>query len=259
MIRHNFIINNLVSAPYNNDIKIEQTPDYYRIDCGLKSDTFNVGIPITDKPDKGLYARLVDYFHQKNYPMALWIWDFMPRWQKYLAKAGLPLTETLLGMYAQPEQLDINPEKPNNLHIRKVANVADVVRFGNLMASLFGTDGEGENLRRYFAKLAPTNYCLSPRVKSFLAMRGDDAVCGGTIVIDDNSVGIYNIATPESERRQGYATAMFNFILNYVKQTYARLCVLQASEDGAGIYKRAGFKPVCEIQVYENRSLLPNN
>lgn len=259
LIRHNFVANNLAATPYNPDATVEQTPDYCRVDCGLQSDTFNVGIPLTDNPDDGQYAGMVDYFNHKGYPMALWVWDDLPRWQQYLAHTGLPHTETLTGMHAEPATLKVTPETPAGFTIRKVANIADVIHFGNVMAALFGHNPEGENIRRYFAKLAITNYCLCPQVRSFLGMRGDEAVCCGTIVVSDDSIGIYNIATPEGERKKGYGSAMFNFILNYIKQTHAKLCVLQASEDGAGIYKRAGFKPVCDIKVYENRALLTDN
>lgn len=256
LIRQNFVVNNTFTARYNKNIAITLAFNFLRVDCGLNTDTFNVSIPLHDTPDDASYAEMAEYFNLRQKPMALWLWDDLPRWREYLTKSPLPQTEVNLGMYATMDMLDTNPAVLPDFVIKTVQNTAGVQDFADIMALNFGKSAEAQNVKDYYAALAPTDFYNDKALKMYVGYKNGVAVSSGSIVIDETSVGIYDIATLASERRQGFGSAMFHHILNDIKQNYNRMCVLLASPDGSRIYRRAGFVPACDVFVYENRSLL---
>ena len=256
IIMQNFVANNTFAARYHNGISVTLNADFLRTDCGLPSDTFNVAIPLCDNPGDGLYAAMVTDFSVRNLPMALWLWDSMPRWRAYLDQSPLPLTETNLGMYAVTDKLSIRPESLSGFSIRTVVVPEDVRAFSAVMSAVFGQSAEAENVRRYYAMLAPTGFYRDPAIKMYVGCHNGRPVSTGSIIITNEAVGIYDIATLESERNRGMGSAMFHHILADIKDMGRPLCVLQASPLGAGIYRRAGFLTTCEVWVYENRTLL---
>lgn len=256
IIQQNFVANNTIAARYHNAIRILLTPDFLRADCGLPSDTFNVGIPLADTPNDKSYAEMVTYFADQNKPMALWLWDFLPNWQTYLAQSPLPLVETNLGMFADMDALHITPSKPTDFSVRTVQSGEDVLAFAAVMSAVFGHSAEAEFVRRYYAMLAKTAFYHDPATRMYVGYHNEVPVSTGSIIVTQDAVGIYDIATLENVRNQGYGSAMFHHILAEIKRDYHRLAVLQASPMGAGIYRRAGFATACEVFVYENRDLL---
>ena len=58
---------------------------------------------------------------------------------------------------------------------------------------------------------------------------------------NDKTVGLYGLATLERYRGKGIGTALLTFVLNKCKELGFSNVILQASEDGFGIYKKLGF------------------
>ena len=65
--------------------------------------------------------------------------------------------------------------------------------------------------------------------------------------------GIYDVATRPNKRKLGFGSALFYQALQEAKQRKYETAVLQASPDGLGIYKRFGFKEVCQFNVWCNK------
>ncbi len=78
----------------------------------------------------------------------------------------------------------------------------------------------------------------------------------GSLFVGRETIGIYDIMTRADHRRRGLGSAMFGHLLEEAKQFGHRHAVLQASADGAGIYRQAGFLPVGTVHTFENRGLL---
>ena len=62
--------------------------------------------------------------------------------------------------------------------------------------------------------------------------------------------GIYSFATLEAFRGRGIGSALFTFTLDLAREAGYRQLILQASEDGLGIYKKYGFKSVTTYYEY---------
>lgn len=58
------------------------------------------------------------------------------------------------------------------------------------------------------------------------------------------------MATLPDLRGKGYGTAMMEHLLNRAKQKGYHLTGLEASREGANLYKRLGFKEICVFKEY---------
>jgi predicted acetyltransferase len=87
----------------------------------------------------------------------------------------------------------------------------------------------------------------------YLGTLHDAVVATGTLFVGSETVGIYDVATCNAYRRRGIGSAMFQYLLKDAYTCNRRFCVLQASEDGLGIYVKAGFRPVGVVHVFEHR------
>jgi ribosomal protein S18 acetylase RimI-like enzyme len=56
--------------------------------------------------------------------------------------------------------------------------------------------------------------------------------------------GLYNIATLAGWRRRGFGAAMTAAAIRSAKTAGMRRLELQSSDDGRGVYERAGFRQV---------------
>ena len=93
-------------------------------------------------------------------------------------------------------------------------------------------------------------------MRFYLGIYEGRAVATGTMFVGQETVGIYDIVTLAEYRRRGIGSAMFAHLLQAAQLCQRRYATLQASPDGLGIYKRAGFTAVGNVHVFENRALL---
>ena len=71
-----------------------------------------------------------------------------------------------------------------------------------------------------------------------------------TAFYDNDTIGIYNVATMEAFRRRGIGAALTAHALREGQAAGARLAVLQASQMGLGVYRSLGFTVGVDIGVY---------
>ncbi|MFS0840359.1 GNAT family N-acetyltransferase [Paenibacillus sp. 1P03SA] len=260
LTRENFIAKAAWFAGRADGCTLKQTTDYVRADSGLPSDTFNVTVllkPRLSAENEAILEEAVRYFTDKKYPMAIWAWeDKNSVTFETLRKAGLEEAETNIAMYADLDAWKPEKQFPPDFCIREVTSLAETEQFGDVLASLFGESEEGANVRAFYRKIARLPLSGPSPLKMYTGLYRGRPVSTGTLMFTDDSVGVYDIATLTDFRGRGFGSAMFHFLLEEARKGKSRLCVLQASPDGIGIYKRAGFDPVCEVTVYENRHLI---
>ena len=79
-----------------------------------------------------------------------------------------------------------------------------------------------------------------------LAWEGDRALGCGTVLLDDETAGLYNIAVLESARGRGIGYAITAALMNVGVAAGCTNAILHASEIGRPVYERLGFEEVCE-------------
>ncbi len=221
------------------------------VDSGLSCDTFNIiqvlnGRELT--PEELQAA--IDHFRKKDLAFCLWIdgEQLNDRVEKLLSGQGLSKHNMDWGMSL--DLADYHPV-PNDLqsHIRQVETPSDLKQWASSVAANW-TPPDQHVIEFYHNITTPV---LDPGngIRLF-AFRMDNQVAGTVEMFpsDDKTVGLYCLATLAAFRGKGIGGAMMTFALNRAKSLGYRTAVLQASEDGIGIYRKLGFReitPFCEF------------
>ncbi len=231
---------------------------FLAVDCGLPSDTFNVIVARDLSRSNQILNDGVGYFTSKSFPVALWYWEDNADKSRMSALTAYGLThdETNIAMYAELIQSNFNVTSPEGLMIKCVETSSEIQQYGSVLASLFGASEEGNNVAAYFNLLSKQPISQFPAMRHYIGKYQGEVVATGALFVDRETVGIYDIATHASYRHKGIGSAMFAHLLKEAKFYQRRYAVLQASAEGIGIYLKAGFAPLGNVHVFENRSLL---
>ncbi len=223
------------------------------VDSGMPSDTFNAafGGEIT----KELALRVIDYYQAKRFPMAWWIGPSSHNQlaDSILSDCGLIHDELDIGMFCALDSLEINTDTPAGFEIKICQDTGEFNDFGKILSSIF--DPIDHSVQQFYQMIASIPREEMNQLRLFVGYMDGQAVTTGAAFLTDVA-GIYDISTHPEARKKGYGSAMFNNILKYVQDQGLRYAVLQASEDGLGIYKRSGFEEICQFNVWSNQELL---
>jgi GNAT superfamily N-acetyltransferase len=161
---------------------------------------------------------------------------------------GLALARTMAGMAIDLEALDPRAANVVGLRIERVRGV-DMQR---LWAHCLGEgSGFGEAAVRALAELEPllfdADYARKPRYIGFLSGR---PVATSVLVPAAGLAGIYAVSTTPDARGRGIGAAMTVAPLLEARAQGCRLGILQATAMGHPVYRRLGFRNICEYRCY---------
>jgi ribosomal protein S18 acetylase RimI-like enzyme len=226
---------------------------FLSVDCGLPSDTFNV-LVVRDGSAPAQMLANVDHFASKGFPLAVWFWenDVDQASSSAFIQHGLSPAEITTAMSADLSELQIAPLHIAGLAIKRAVTVSDLLQVGTVLASLFGESEEAGQVLTYFRRLGEHPLSRFPAMHYYLGTLHGAVVATGMLFVGSEPVGMYDVATCNPYRRRGIGSAMFQHLLKDACTCNRRFCVLQASEDGLGIYVKAGFKAVGAVHVFEH-------
>jgi hypothetical protein len=165
-----------------------------------------------------------------------------------LTQAGLAPAEEATstpGMVAFPVDYDaIAAHAAPELEIRRVTGAAGIDAHRQVVTSGFGSD----------PAVARGTACPDlldrPGCVVYVGYAGGDPVVSGLGWRTGRTIGVYSIATIESERRRGYGAAMTARVVAAGVVAGCDVAALQASEMGRPIYERLGFRTVVRYAAY---------
>lgn len=240
-------------------MNVKETKDYIAVDCGLPADTFNIITLLNNDVTEGIEKiyKVVSTYNQKKFPMSIWFWDDRHEQtiKNELIKLGLKEAEQNIAMVADLKTIQPTIKMTEGFTIQRASSLGQIKKFGETLANLFGTSEEGIHVQTFYNETASFDLWNSENMKLYLGIFKDEVVSVGSLVCTKDSIGIYDIATKEEMRGQGFGSTMFNYLLQEAKELNVAQCVLQASSDGINIYKKAGFQSVGQMTVFENRHL----
>ncbi|MBK7869962.1 MAG: GNAT family N-acetyltransferase [Saprospiraceae bacterium] len=259
LIRKNFIEKASYFARFVPNMSVEETPYYICVNCGLPSDTFNASVLKSADLEiiPGILIAVSQRFQEKNFPMSWWLWESpnLKAIESLFLEQQFVSNETNVAMWANLENTQPNLIKIPDFEIARVTSLQGIDSHSNILANLFEPSPEAAQVRQYYHHIKPFYDPKDSPMQFFIGKFQDQAVATGTLFFDSDSVGIYDIATLEAARGKGFGSLMFQFLLQFAKEKGATNAVLQASPDGLGIYKRAGFQEAGIVKVFENQHL----
>ena len=243
-IDKNFLLHATRVPETTNGMKVMHRKSLSYVDSGLSCDTFNIiHIHKGTGDHHSDIKEALEYFGDRQLDYCLWInkqnltagikahfQDFSLREQNM--EVGMSLD---LGAY-QP----ITSERHEK--IIAVSNQEQLEDYASVIAANWSPPDKNVNL--YYERTL--NHYLDSSNGIILLTYYEDGIPKSTVEMfptDEATIGLYGLATLEDARGQGIGSAMMTKALNIAKDLKYETAVLQATEDGLGIYKKFGFVP----------------
>ena len=237
MIKSVFDSVDTVSVEFKDDISLTSSD--------IPDETFNYILEtnFTKETASARIKQLADYFKQKNVPWTWWVGpgDTPEELEIDLAKNGFVKKEESVGMYC-----DIPPKSmmQNNTEIdfRRVTNKSQLQDFYHVHAST--------EFDRVWSKISPRFFLDKTPLEFYVGYVARKPVTAGLIAFHAQVGGIYSVATAESERKKGHATALMQFFLKRIEDRGYQYAVLTASNEAKNLYTKLEFKECCLLRAW---------
>jgi len=218
-------------------------------DSGTDCDTFNMvaGARLPGSHAAEAIARAIGAFGGRPFSWWLTSGDTPEDLGSRLEQAGLARAETELAMACD---LPAAADPASDLRVRIVRTPADLAGYA---------DVEHRNWEPPDTRVIAFYRSAAGRVlradSPFLYVVGEapsgEVVAAGEGCLTGDVVGLYGISTLTAWRRRGYGASICAAILSEAERRGARTAVLQASDDGAGLYRRLGFREIGHCTEYK--------
>ncbi len=145
------------------------------------------------------------------------------------------------GWTEQPMAIEAAPSAgatPDEVEVRVVEDPAGVVDYGRVVALANDDPGERERAPLLFHD----DTILAPHIAAFVAYMGAEPVACAMTLVSHRVAGVYYVATAEHARRRGLGDALTRRAARAGFELGAATAWLGASEMGAGLYRRIGFR-----------------
>lgn len=215
--------------------------DVLVVDSGLACDTFNLicGTPsslaVIDDAIASFAGR----------PFSWWLDGAANE----LLATVLEPAESELAMRAQLAEVPLF-DAPS-LRIERVRTREQLRAFARVSAANWSPPDE--HVIEFYERTATAALRDDSPLRFYLGTHDAVPVATAEMTVSGATAGLYNIATLASARGRGFGSAMTTFPLAEARREGCTTAVLQASADGVGIYRRAGFVEVGTITEYKPR------
>jgi ribosomal protein S18 acetylase RimI-like enzyme len=145
------------------------------------------------------------------------------------------------GWTERPMALDAPPSAgavPDEVEVRVVGDAAGVVDYGRVVALANDDPGERERAPLLFHD----ETILAPHIAAFVAYMDAKPVASAMTLVSHRIAGVFYVATVAHARRRGLGDALTRTAARAGFEMGAKAAWLGASEMGAGLYRRIGFR-----------------
>lgn len=234
-------------------MQVIETDDLVMVDSGLPCDTFNIvcraRLARATAPER--IRAVMEHFAYVNRPYSWWLnpGDEPSDLGDLLLVAGLHNAESELAMAADLSRLRLTELAPSGLQVRRLTSLNQLQDFARIVAANWSPpDGE---VLRFYEMGAPALLAENSPLWLYVGYLDETPVAASELTVGGGVVGLYNICTLMDYRRRGFGTALtLQPLVDALSQGY-HTAILQASDEGALVYKRVGFEPFGLIREYK--------
>ena len=243
LIDENFELHASKFPSKTDGMKVVSTDNLILVDSGLSCDTFNI-IHIKNGAELRYseIAEAIEYYRTKDFKFCIWVnsENLQGNVKKYLSELSVSKQNEEVGMVMNLNQYE-TIQTDRHVDIVMVNDANTLNDYANIIASNWSPSDK--NVNSYYEKTANCYLKASDQVKLLIYYEGSKPVATVELFQSDSStIGIYGLATLEDARGKGIGSALMTMCLNQAKELGYKNVVLQASQDGIGIYKKLGFK-----------------
>jgi GNAT superfamily N-acetyltransferase len=152
------------------------------------------------------------------------------------------------GMALELDALVPPGDQAPDLRFERVRSPQQLAAWEQTLAQGFG---EGPREARWVAEMyARIGLDDMAPWRHLLGWRGDMPVATASVFYGAGAAGLYFVMTVPAVRRQGVGTAISYVAMRSARDEGYRVGVLGASEQGQSVYRRIGFRSVCNVGIY---------
>lgn len=231
---------------------VRDEPDLVLVDSGLACDTFN--FVLRARLDGGTAATRIagalGHFRRVGRPFSWWVGpaDLPADLGDLLEAQGVVRAESELAMAASLARLP-GESPPAGLEIRRVRTPVELADFARVNAANWSPPDE--DVVRFHDRTATVTLSAGAPQWFYVGYFEGMPVAAAELTLGGGVAGLYGISTLASFRRRGFGRALTLRPLLDACAAGLRHAVLQASADGAPVYRRLGFEAFGEITEYK--------
>lgn len=217
------------------------------VNSGMSCDTFNIIHVHGNALQKNEIEEAVHHFRSRGLAYCIWINN-----ENLSSDAKAILSNMDVAQQNAEEGMVLNlsnyPAVTSNQHdnIEVVSSKGQLKEYARVIAENWSPPDQ--HVISYYD--TTSDQYLAEKNKIILLIYYHDGKPASTVEMFPSSneiIGLYGFATLEAFRGLGIGTSLMTFVLNKAKELGYKHAILQASEDGIGIYRKFGFK---ELTTY---------
>jgi len=210
------------------------------------------GVLCSDPPDErdtDFIAETIQYFRAKK--VGTFTWWMEPQltasdWQPALARLSMGFSDDTPGMAIELDKLQNAQSAVNGFEIRVVDDEESLQTWAKTFVKGYGLPSDWESpafdLWRQLGLDLP--------IRNYLGYLNGTPVSTSSIFLGGGVAGIYCVSTLPEARGQGLGAALTLQPLLEACEWGYRIGVLQSSKMGFDLYKRLGFRQLCQIEYF---------
>ena len=210
------------------------------------------GVLSSDPPvesDEAFIEETILYFRRKK--VGVFTWWMEPHlkpsaWESVLSKHGFGFSNDTPGMAADLQALNKPIQTVDGLEVRALADEESLHTWTHIFTSGYGLPSDWEtSIYDLWMKLG-----LGFPMRNYLGYLNGEPVSCSTVFFGGGVAGIYCVATLPEARGKGIGAALTLRPLQDAHEMGYRIGILQSSEMGFNVYKRLGFRHLCQIENF---------
>jgi GNAT superfamily N-acetyltransferase len=227
----------------------EEEPGVVRIATPTRGNVFNV-VYVTHPPSdaNALIERSASFMAEAG--VSRWRVEAFPGAESVVGEAalaaGMVPRPTMPGMVLFPTPAR-RPGTPTGLRIRQATTKRLWETMVKTAARGFGGQPPDDTETLY-------PFALSRVLRGYVGLVGKKPVATSFTLSYHGVGGVYFVATLPEERGKGYGTALTWSAVAGARRDGCRASFLQATEMGAPVYARMGYRPVCSYAGWETKT-----
>lgn len=230
--------------------EVNSTTGLNWVDSGLKSDTFNVAFVRKGAAvDNARLAELRSFYEMRQAAFCLWLPEdeLSPPLFRSLSEQQLSRQASALGMGLR--MTDYDPKEVVNPAIERVTTPAQLSEYAGVIAANWSPPDP--DVMQFYTQAAAIYLGAASKSQLYVFRQGGQVVSTIELFAENaQTAGIYGLSTLSAYRRQGIGTQMMSYIMYQAWQAGFENLILHASEAGAGIYQRLGFRTYTHLYEY---------
>ncbi len=191
----------------------------------------------------------INYFREKGVNMFTWWLEPHLRpsdWESVLSRYGFGFSNDTPGMAVDLHEMNDSTQSPDGFEIRAVVDEESMRIWANVFVHGYGLPPAWESITfDLWMHLG-----LDLPIRNYLGFLNGKPVSTSTVFYGGGAAGIYCVSTLSEARGKGIGTAITLKPLLDAHEMGYRIGVLQSSEMGFNVYKKLGFRHLCQIENF---------